>query len=169
MFSSIGEKQGGTRLSSLTNFVSENWRKVNSDPVCFGARDDNYGAFTIQEPGLIFTFKLVHNSGSISCNPHYPESYWSCTSPAIEDANLMIVVTYKNKTALLLAEYLSQYRYALDGFSVNSETLVFNQLPVPLSVSVGLELQIWYQQDLTNSSEDSNSGQTCADVYAWYA
>ena len=162
MFSIIGEKQGGTRLSSLANFVSENWRNVNSDPVCFGVRDENNGAFTIQEPGLIFTFKLVHNSGSISCNPHYPESYWGCTSPAFEDANLMTVVTYKNKTALLLAEYLSQYRYALDGF-------VFNQLPVPLSGSVGLELQIWYQQDLTNSSEGTNSGQTCADVYAWYA
>ena len=86
----------------------------------------------------------------------------------------MAVITYKNKTALLLADYLklkdeSKYRYALDGFGVDSETLVFNRLPVPLSTSVGLELQIWYQQDLVNYSDKNNSGQTCADVYAWYA
>lgn len=159
-------------------FYSDNWKKVNSDPICFGARDNSFGAFTIQEQGLISTFKLVHKSGSIRCNPEYPESYWGCTNPLFINANLMTVITDTNKTALLLAEYLNvlhnnarvreYYTYLLDGYGVNSTTLVFNYLPTPLPASVDQEFQIWYAHDLMNFNEDNNSGQTCADVYAWY-
>ena len=32
---------------SQVSSLSENWKKVNNDPVCFGARSDSYGAFNI--------------------------------------------------------------------------------------------------------------------------
>ena len=57
------------------------------------------------------------------------------------------------------------YTYQLDGADVNSPTLVFNFLPMPLVVSVG---QIWYAHDLVGSTENNNHGETCADVYALY-
>ena len=153
-------------------FFSETWKKINTGPVCFGARDDSYGAFNISESGVIHTFKLVHLSGSISCNPNFSPSYWGCVNPWFEDRRLLTVLTFKNKSALLLANYKKKdcdYSYKIEGVGVNETELRFNNLPSPISVSVGDKFQIWYTQDLYYCSEDNNSGQTCADVYAWYA
>ena len=38
---------------------------MNTDPVCFGARDDRYGAFNITKTGRVKTMRLVHKSGSV--------------------------------------------------------------------------------------------------------
>ena len=89
---------------------------------------------------------------------------------------LATVLTYKNKTALLLADYTRKtdgcgfkyHAYSLNGIAVNSKELVFNQLPHQLSVLIGQEFQIWYAEDLNDCAEHNNSGETCADVYARY-
>ncbi|XP_078374760.1 uncharacterized protein LOC144658240 isoform X2 [Oculina patagonica] len=154
----------------------ENWKKINDVPVCFGARDDTYGTFIIKESGLVFTFKLVHRNGSLSCSADAPSSYWGCDHYNHGDKRLVTVITYPNKTALLLADYLEYnvgcgykyYSYEIVGIGVNSPELVFNKLPTPLPVSIGQEFQIWSGQDLRDCSESNNGGQTCADVYAWY-
>ena len=120
----------------------------------------------------MYTFKLVHLSGSITCNPNYPPSYWGCDHPSLGDTRLQTVITFKNRSALLLADYRKKdchYSYKIEGVGVNDNELRFNNLPTPISVSVGDEFQIWFTQDLYYCSEDNNSGQTCADVYAWYA
>ncbi|KAL9974364.1 hypothetical protein ACROYT_G011388 [Oculina patagonica] len=155
---------------------AENWKKINDAFVCFGARDDSNGIFAIKESGLIHTFKLVHRSGSFICNSNFPASYWGCEKSSYEDQRLLSVITYPNKTALLIANYTKNenncksryYSYSIAGIGVNSAELVFNKLATPLSVSVGQEFQIWYGEDLINCSESDNSGQTCADVYASY-
>ena len=157
---------------SCQNIFSENWKKINTGPVCFGARGDSYGAFNIRESGVIHTFKLVHLSGSIRCNHGNPPSYWGCDNPSHGDMRLMTVITFKNRSALLLADYgekVCHYFYKIEGVGVNDSELRFNNLPSAISVSLGDEFQIWYGQDLKNCSEYNNSGQTCADVYAWYA
>ena len=85
---------------------------------------------------------------------------------------LITVITFKNRFALLLAEYSSEdchYFYKIEGVGINDSELRFNNLPSAISVSLGDEFQIWYGQDLKDCSEYNNSGQTCADVYAWYA
>ena len=150
---------------------SEKWKKINTGPVCFGARDDSYGAFNITESGVIRTFKLVHLSGSIKCNPYDPPSYWGCDNPWFGDTRLLTIITFKNRSALLLADYKRKdcdYSYKIEGVGVNETELRFNNLPSPISVSVGEEFQIWFTQDLMNCSEQNNGGQTCADVYALY-
>ncbi|KAL9970880.1 hypothetical protein ACROYT_G023333 [Oculina patagonica] len=48
------------------------WKKINDAPVCFGARNNAYGTFNMKENGLVYTFKLVHSSGILSCNPKAP-------------------------------------------------------------------------------------------------
>ena len=153
-------------------FFSENWKKINTGPVCFGARDDSYGAFNIRESGVIRTFKLVHLSGSIRCNHVDPPCYWGCEYHSHGDTKLLTVITFKNRSPLLLADYKKKdchYSYRIEGVGVSETELRFNNLPSPISVSVGDEFQIWYGQDLKDCSENNNSGQTCADVYAWYA
>ena len=62
-----------------------------------------------------------------------------------------------------------KYSYEIKGTGVNATELVFNELPSPITAFVGQEFQIWFGQDLTNCTEDNNSGQTCVDVYALYA
>ncbi|KAL9970874.1 hypothetical protein ACROYT_G023327 [Oculina patagonica] len=154
----------------------ENWKQINDAAVCFGARDDTYGTFHIKENGLVYTFKLVHRSGALKCIPSVPASFWGCDGSSYGDKRLMTVITYPNKNALALADYLRDeskctkyYTYQIAGIGVNSTELVFNKLPTPLSVSVGQEIHIWYGQDLNDCTEDNNAGKTCADVYAWYA
>ena len=159
-------------LNFASKCFSGKWEKINTGPVCFGARDDSYGAFNIRESGVIYTFKLVHLNGSIRCNPAFPPSYWGCEHPLFGDTRLQTILTFKNRSALLLADYRKiycHYSYKIEGAGVNETELRFNNLPSPISVSVGDEFQIWFTQDLYYCSEDNNSGQTCADVYAWYA
>ena len=159
-------------MSKCFFFFSENWKKINTGPVCFGARDNSYGAFKIRESGVIRTFKLVHLNGSVRCHRDYPPSYWGCVNPVYGDTRLLTVITFRNESRLSLADYKKRgcdSPYKIEGVGVNETELRFNNLPSPMSVSVGDEFQIWYVQDLLNCSEDNNSGQTCADVYAWYA
>lgn len=127
------------------------------------------------ENGSIYTFKLVHVHGSVRCQGNTPASYWGCTHYTYGDKQLGTIITFKNKTALQLAEYRGEgkgcgyYSYKLDKVAVNSSVLEFNNLPSPLTVSTGQEFQVWFSGDLYNCGESANSGQTCIDVYAWYA
>ena len=59
--------------------------------------------------------------------------------------------------------------YFLNGTTHKSPELVYNDLPIQVSVLRNQELQIWYTQDWIDWSEDNNNGTTCVDVYAWYA
>ena len=43
----------------------DNWQKINADPVCFGGKNDSYGAFYVTKTGHVNTMKLVHKNGSI--------------------------------------------------------------------------------------------------------
>ena len=152
-------------------FLTDNWKKINTDPVCFGTKNDDFGSFEIQEAGKIFTFKLVHTNGTVACNTDFESTKWGCLHPDLGRRILLTVITYPNKTVLPLAEFVKgvdDYRYQLDGAHVNSPTLVFNLLPTPLVVSIGQQFLIWYGQDLANYTEYNNAGETCADVYALY-
>ena len=58
-----------------TAFISEasanscpRWVKLNKSPVCFGARDNQYGAFAYSQNVLVSSFMLVHRSGTVTCN-----------------------------------------------------------------------------------------------------
>ena len=163
-------------------FILESWQKVNTDPVCFGARDNQYGAFNITKSGLLKKMKLVRKSGSIKCNPNDPASYWGCTHKSnYGNKGLMTIITNAKKEAILppardLKAPLNanadcsnkKVFYSLNGTTHTSPELVFGDLPNKVSVSRSQELQIWYGQDWRDCSEGGNSGTTCVDVYAWY-
>ena len=149
----------------------DNWKKINTNPVCFGTKNGDFGSFEIQEAGKIYTFKLVHTKGTVTCDTDYGPTKWGCLHPYLRNHRLLTVITYPNKTVLPLAEFAKgsdDYRYQLDRAHVNSPTLVFNLLPTPLVVSIGQQFLIWYGQDLTNFTEYNNAGETCTDVYALY-
>ena len=159
------------------NLILESWQKVNTEPVCFGAKNNNYGAFNITKSGLLKTMKLVHKSGSVKCNKN-PASYWGCRyAPLYGNNGLMTIITNAKKEAILppagdLIAHGScnknQHFYSLDGVTHTSREHVYRDLPDKVSVSRKQEMQIWYGQDWIDCSEDENSGTTCVDVYAWY-
>ena len=128
-------------------FLTDNWKKINTDPVCFGTKNDDFGSFEIQEAGKIYSFKLVHTNGTVTCNTNFESTKWGCLHPDLGRRILLTVITYPNKTVLPLAEFAKgsdDYRYQLDRAHVNSPTLVFNLLPTPLVVSIGQQFLIWY-------------------------
>ena len=159
-------------------FILENWQKINTEPVCFGARDNEYGAFNITKTGLLKAMKLVRKSGSVKCNPIDPASYWGCTyKKGYGDNGLMTIITNDGKEAILpSAKELRKRRdrgtkkhfYTLIGTTHTSPELVFRDLPKKVSVSRSQELQVWYGQDWIDCLESDNNGTTCVDVYAWY-
>ena len=157
----------------------ETWQKMNTDPVCFGTRDSQYGAFRIPKSGRVKTIKLIYKSGGVTCSTAYDTTYWGCRHELYVDNGLLTVITNANKeTVMPPAEDLMGYGesscnkkdyYKLDGTTSSSPELVYPDLAIPLSVSRDQELQIWYTQDLIDCTESNNSGKTCVDVYALYA
>ena len=156
----------------FTEFVLENWQKINKYPVCFGARDNRYGAFLITKSGLVKTMKLVHKSGSLKCY-NGPASYWGCTNVHSYGNNgLLTIITNTKRDAVLpsAGDLKANYHhfYYLNGITHTSPELVFPDQPNKVLVSRSQELQIWYGQDLIDHSEENNSGTTCVDVYVRY-
>ncbi|XP_044165854.1 uncharacterized protein LOC114974569 isoform X2 [Acropora millepora] len=77
------------------------WQKFNKYPVCFGARDDTYGAFNVTKTGVVKSIKLVHRNGSIKCHPKYPSTFWSCGSNGYAKSTFLTVITNAKREALL--------------------------------------------------------------------
>lgn len=136
--------------------------KVNTDEVCFGARNDSYGSFAMNSGGHIKSFKLVHLSGNVTCNG-VDYSYWGCKA----GKHLRTFLT-NDSNEVVFPQKSSSAFYQLQGVRVNSTELTFNNITVPLQVGTGQEFRVWYSEDLKNYSESDNGGKTCIDVYALY-
>ena len=148
--------------------VSE-WFKINTEVVCFGARDNSYGKFSIHKAGKISAFKLAHRSGSVSCLPEAEKgTNWGCNytdyigqiCTHITDASNVRLV---NNLKLGLHDC-----YQLSGFDHNSPEIELS-LSSPIGVRAGQEFRIWYAEDLKNLDDDDNAfNKSCVDVYGFY-
>lgn len=149
--------------------------------VCFGSKDDSYGAFRVLVPGRIITFKLTYLNGSMSCSKNKAslKSNWGCRYSKLLGNTLMgTQVTSSNKTRLLpKAEHLKGEAgclqlsyYHLPWATIDSSELVFDNLSSPLAVTANEEFQVWFGEDLLNCADDDNGPEkTCARVYGLYA
>ena len=156
--------------------LSENWKKVNNDPVCFGARSDSYGAFNIIDSGLIYTFKLAH-TWTETYAVHKTYLY------RIEDVPMT-----RMGTSSWEPSQCSRKRQLCNSQNTVEMAWVVHTIHTSLTVSVltllyshvttchlhwpclpGQEFRIRFGQDLHNCGESNNSGQTSVDVFAWYA
>lgn len=110
--------------------------KVNTKEVCFGARDNSYGIFTMQQEGYISSFKLVHLRGKVSCRAVDNRfSNWGCNI----GKHLFTFIT--NATDTVIFPKISRIkRYSIPGIGSNSKELTFNNLTEPMRVSTGQEL-----------------------------
>ena len=157
--------------------IADVWQKINNDPVCFGARDDRYGAFHVTKTGSVKAMKLVHRSGSIKCHPNYPSTFWSCGNiDAYAKNTFMTIITNANREALLPSVeslyprygcHTGKYFYTLDELNQGSLELILGNSR-SLNLLKDQQLQIWYGQDWIDCSEENNSGTACVDIFAWY-
>ncbi|KAL9960060.1 hypothetical protein ACROYT_G033461 [Oculina patagonica] len=63
------EKLGNELKQRLDKIQQKDpWIKLNSAPVCFGAKGDQFGKFSVPSGGSLLSIKLVHLNGYVSCN-----------------------------------------------------------------------------------------------------
>ena len=140
------------------------WRKLNSAPVCFGARDNQFGRFQVEVGGSIQAVKLVHLSGQVSCDRL--ENVWSKWGCDGNTSIIFVFLTDASNTVLLPMGQSS--RYTIPGYDAQFSEIVFSVFPTLLHLSSNKELRLWYEEDLLDRSEDDNGGTSCTDVFAKY-
>ncbi|XP_074610015.1 uncharacterized protein LOC141864170 [Acropora palmata] len=143
------------------------WRKLNSAPVCFGAKDDQFGRFQVEVGGSIQAVKLVHLSGQVTCDHRQvnASSKWGCGPPF---SVLLINVFLTNASNTILLPMSQSSRYTIPGYDAQSSEIVFSGFPNPLHLSSDKELRLWYGEDLRDYAENDNAGTSCTDVFAKY-
>ncbi|KAK3739923.1 hypothetical protein QZH41_004934 [Actinostola sp. cb2023] len=137
-----------------------------------GSRDDSFGTFTIQHPGNVRAFKLVHDSGGVSYMGPNNQGNWGCTlfgstsnEIVITNSSNIVVAPPPEKTVFQMLFGLMSY--SLPGQTNMSPVLLFPDFEPPLKVVKNQEFRIWFGQDLTNTLEGDNYGTTCAMVYVF--
>ena len=144
------------------------WRKLNSAPVCFGAKDNQFGRFRVEVGGSIQAVKLVHLSGGVNCDlPRNAYSKWGCDRPNLKQY-IFVLLTNTSNTILLPMGQSQGSRYTLPGYDAQSSEIIFSGFPNPLHLSSDKELRLWYAEDLRDHTEDDNNGTSCTDVFAKY-
>ena len=130
-------------MSFYFPIILETWQRINTEPVCFGARNNRYGAFNITKSGLLKTMKLVYKPGSIKCNLSDPASYWGCTYQSSYGNNgLMTIITNVKKEAILPpARKLKATAFA----TTQTTFTVLMELPTHLQSSCSAILLIRYR------------------------
>ncbi|XP_044182757.1 uncharacterized protein LOC122963385 [Acropora millepora] len=142
------------------------WRKLNSAPVCFGAKDNQFGRFQVEIGGSIQAIKLVHLSGYVTCDSRpISRSNWGCAGQH-RVRNIALFLTNASNTILLPMGQSSPY--TIPGYDEQSSEIVFSGFPNPLHLSSDKELRLWYSEDLVDQSEHDNGGTSCTDVFAKY-
>jgi len=150
------------------NTTEAPWQKMNTAPVCFGAKDNQFGNFEVEIGGSVDSVKLVHVSGDVTCAMFGGGNAWSKFGCQKSLSELYTFITNATNDILLpeSREFLS--KYTLQGYHPDSTEIVFTNILTPLRLSSGQQLRIWYGEDLIDHSEVDNSGLTCVDMYAKY-
>ena len=143
--------------------------------MCFGAKQNQFGKFSVPSGGSLLAIKLVHVHGYVTCqtNKAYHWSHWGCGTQSGLSEHVDVVITTSTNSILLppsqfIGEgWLLQYKWSkLSGYNSLSPELVLSVFSTPLTVTSGQVLRLWYREDLVNNSEGDNDGTSCCDVFA---
>ena len=143
------------------------WFKINTEEVCFGARNDSYGKFSIHKAGKISAFKLAHRSGSVSCQKDDKGTNRGCRDKLYIGQICTHITDASNVVLVNNLDSSKHGCYQLPGFDHNSSEIELN-LSSPIGVRAGQECRIWYGEDLYNKDDSDNHGKSCVDVYGFY-
>lgn len=157
------------------NEAKDPWIKLNTAPVCFGAKGNQFGEFSVPSGGSLLAIKLVHVHGYVTCdkNKAYHWSQWGCGAHSSLKDHVDVVITTSTNSVLLPPSqfigqsWLQRYKWSrIPGYNSLSSELVLSVFSSPLTVTSGQVLRVWYGEDLVNQSEGDNDGTSCCDVFA---
>ncbi|XP_066030666.1 uncharacterized protein [Pocillopora verrucosa] len=155
--------------------VSDQWEKQNTSPVCFGAKDDQFGRFYIKSGYKnLAAVRLVPLYGYVSCDTRHVSywSYWGCGSYRWGQGKINVVITNSDNQVLLPpSEFIvndGAKWSRIPGYDSLSTELVLSFFS-PSHVDYHQELRVWYGEDLMNAGEGDNGGTACVDVYAIFS
>ena len=147
------------------------WMKLNApmSRVCYATKDNQFGRFWVPVSGSLVAVKLVHVSGTVSCDTANGAywSFWGCgVYPSPE--SILTVITNSSDNILFPQSLDELLSFTVPGYHGNSSQLVFPDVQPPFQVSSGQELRVWYSEDwkFEGSHESDNGGLSCFDVYA---
>jgi len=171
-------EQLGKRLTQRMDKIQTSrnkdaWIKLNTAPVCFGARGDQFGKFLVPAGGKLAAVKLVHLYGYVTCDKSDASfwSYWGCSIyHGLKEKVNVVITTSKNRILLPSSQFTfySTKWSRSPGYNSFSPELVMSAFSNPPSVTKGQQLRLWYGEDLVNSSEGDNDGKACCNVYAHF-
>ena len=152
---------------NVVHVLTENpWRKLNSAPVCFGAKGNQFGRFQVEVGGTIQAVKFVHLFGQVTCSDQSNAwSKWGCDKL---DSVQYITFFLTDASDKILLRMGQSSRYTIPGYDAQSSEIIFSGFPNPLHLSSGQELRMWYEEDLRDRNEHDNAGTSCTDVFAKY-
>jgi hypothetical protein len=135
--------------------------KINVNPVCFGAKDDTFGQFTVHRQGQVVALRLIHVSGFI-INGGNRGKWGTYVLEVIITDNLNNEIFPPNSVSVNI-----HGSYSLPGFGIDSPELTFFYPSGGFPVENGKVLRMWEGEDLRNvpNTEYDNGGLSCADVY----
>ena len=140
------------------------WRRLNSNPVCFGAKDNQSGGFVVEVDGQIEAIKLVHLHGKVSCNVSIGRwSNWGCGNE-----RLMVFLTNATDDVLIPKVVGGKHFYKIKGYKSTSPEIIWKNFTNPIRLTSGQELRLWHGMDLRDKDESNNNGTSCTDVFALY-
>ena len=144
---------------------------MNTAPVCFGAKDDQFGKFSVPSGGRLLAIKLVHLYGYVTCDKTkvYHWSYWGCGAHSNLSHHVDVAITTSTNDVLLPpGQFITDGNQwsKIPGYNSLSPELVLSVFSSPLIVTSGQVLRLWYGVDLVDYNEGDNGGTCCCDVYA---
>lgn len=137
--------------------------KLQARNICFGAKDNSYGNFSLTHTGILTKLKLEHTGeATLNCDITSGNigTRWGCEYYSPQ--NIWILITDRNDN--LVFPFSKAKDYFHSGYNRNSPYLKFDNLNTP--ARRGAELRIWYSEDLINRNEHIKAGRSCANVYA---
>ena len=151
------------------------WEKQNTSPVCFGAKDGQFGRFYIKsDHENLAAVRLVPIYGYVSCDTRHVSywSYWGCGLYRGGLGKINVVITNsENQVILPPSEFIvndGAKWSRIPGYDSLSTELVLSFFS-PSQVDYHQELRVWYGEDLMNAGEEDNGGTACVDVYAIFS
>ena len=149
-------------IENLSYFLIESpWRRLNSAPVCFGAKNNTFGRFKVEFSGSINAVKLVHLDGKVSCGRAWAK--WGCKPDA---EKLRVFITDASNTTIL--PRAKDRSHNIPGYNSSSSEIIITDFPNPLYLSSGQELRLWFGRDLFDHKEDRSNGTVCTNVFVRY-
>ena len=159
-------------ISLVFVYSTDQWEKQNTSPVCFGAKDGQFGRFYVKSGyRKLAAVRLVHLYGYVSCDTRHVSywSYWGCGLYGWGLGKINVVITTSGNHVLLPPRQFIVNDGAkwsqVPGYNSLSPELVLSFFS-PSRVNRHQELRVWYGEDLMNTSEGDNGGTACVDVYA---